>query len=137
MAGGLDAEQKSRRHEDGFERELHALIDGIALLLRCLDEADEAVEFVIGYGPTIGPAREIGEIGASAGQCVMAGCVAAAKNAGVAFRKRRSGGIVGSADFDVAKRVDVGKQFDHEPGIASAEVQAKLQGAGFGGDTID
>ena len=49
------------------------------------DEVHEAVDFFIRHGPAIGPAGEIGEIGAGAGESVMAGRVSAAENAGVAF----------------------------------------------------
>ena len=94
-AGGLDAEEEARRDEDGFERELHALIDGVALPL-LLYERHEFVDFVVGDGASISAAGEVGEIGAGAGEGVMAGCVAAAENAGGSFRKwRRDAGLYG------------------------------------------
>jgi hypothetical protein len=40
-------------------------------------------------------------------------------------------------EAEVAERGDVRKQLDCELRIASAEVHAELQGAGFGGDPID
>jgi hypothetical protein len=66
VAGGLDAKEETRRDEDGFEGELDALVNGIALLAGGLNEMEEAIEFVVGNRPAVSPAREIGEIGTRA-----------------------------------------------------------------------
>ena len=102
VAGRLDAEKEMRRNQDSFERELHALIDGISLLPGHLDKVEQAVDLMFRYGPPVSPAREFGEIGAGASERVMAGCVAATKNAAITFRWRRRGWMVGTAQFDIA-----------------------------------
>jgi len=139
--------KEARRNEDGFEGELDAMVDGVALLPRHFDEVEETIDFAFGYRTAVGPARELGEIDASTGKRVMPGRVAATKNSAVAFGKRRWAGIVRAADFDVAQLCGRGGQFDGELWIAAAEVQAELDGAqafgsvadgeGFGGDAVD
>ena len=65
------------------------------------DEVHEAIDFIVRNWPPISPAREIGEIGAGAGERVMAGRVTATKNAAVAFRQRRWDGVIWAAQLDV------------------------------------
>ena len=137
VASWLNAEQEAGRNEDGFEGELHAMVEGIAVLPRGLDKTDEPVEFVVGDRPAVGPARQVREIRANAGQGVMPGRVAAAKNSGVAFGKRRRRGVVRSADFDVTQTCAGGRHFYRKLWIPSTEVHAELHGAQAFGSVFD
>jgi hypothetical protein len=80
-SGRLDAEQEARRNENGFDSELHTLIDGLGLL----HKAHQAVDFVASHWTSIRPASQIGKIGAGAGERMVAGGVTTAEDAAVAF----------------------------------------------------
>ena len=81
MAGGFDAEEEARRDQNGFDGELHALVDGVGLF----DEVHQAIDFFVRDWPAVSTAGEIGEVGAGAGERVMAGRVTAAEDAPIAF----------------------------------------------------
>ena len=95
-------------------------------MLGHFDKVEEPIDFAVGNRPAVRPAREVPEIGASAGKGVMPGRVAAAKNSGVAFRKRRRSRIISATNFDVAQAGAGRGQFNGELRVASAEVQAEL-----------
>jgi hypothetical protein len=50
----FDAEQKMRRDQHGLERELDALLETVALLLRHGNELDQAVHLMTRRGTAIG-----------------------------------------------------------------------------------
>src|SRR5271169_198068 len=66
---GFDTEEEARRNENGFERQLHSLIDGLGLL----NEGHQTGDFIVRHWPAVSAARQIGEISVGAGERVMAG----------------------------------------------------------------
>src|SRR5579883_436587 len=89
-----------RGYQHRGERNLHTLLEAVAVLERVIDEMDQRIDFGISNRAPVGAASKVGEVDTSARQRIRSSRIGASEHAAVALGGRQGSGIVGAADFD-------------------------------------